>query len=54
MSQENVEVVRAAYEAYNARDMDAFRELYDPGAIIVRGLDGSPEPAGPGTATPSP
>jgi len=46
MSQENVEVVRAAYEAYNARDMDAFRALYDPGAIIVRGLDGWPE-AGP-------
>lgn len=44
MSQENVEVVRAAYEAYNARDMDAFRELYDPDAIIVRGLDGWPEP----------
>jgi ketosteroid isomerase-like protein len=44
MSQENVEVVRAAYDAYNARDMDALRELYDPDAIIVRGLDGWPEP----------
>ena len=44
MSSENVEVVRAAYEAYNARDMDALSELYDPDAIIVRGLDGWPEP----------
>jgi ketosteroid isomerase-like protein len=44
MSQENVEIVRAAYDAYNARDMDAVRELYDPDAIIVRGLDGWPEP----------
>ena len=37
-------MVRAAYDAYNARDMDALRELYDPDAIIVRGLDGWPEP----------
>ena len=44
MSQENVEIVRAAYDAYNARDMEAFRELYDPDAIIVRALDGWPEP----------
>jgi ketosteroid isomerase-like protein len=44
MSQQNVEIVRAAYDAYNARDMDALRELYDPDAIIVRGLDGWPEP----------
>ena len=44
MSQQNVEVVRAAYDAYNARDMDALRELYDPDAIIVRALDGWPEP----------
>jgi ketosteroid isomerase-like protein len=44
MSQENVEIVRAAYDAYNARDMDALRELYDPDAIIVRGLAGWPEP----------
>ena len=43
MSQENVEIVRAAYDAYNARDMEAFRELYDPDAIIVRALDGWPE-----------
>jgi uncharacterized protein len=43
MSQENVEVVRAGYEAWNAGDMDAFRELYDPD-VIVRPLEGWPEP----------
>jgi ketosteroid isomerase-like protein len=36
MSQENVELVRAAYAAWNAGDMGALCELYDPGAIIVR------------------
>jgi ketosteroid isomerase-like protein len=30
MSQENVEVVRALFRAWNAGDMGAFRELYDP------------------------
>jgi len=30
MSQENVEVVKAAYVAWNAGDMDAFRELHHP------------------------
>jgi ketosteroid isomerase-like protein len=44
MSQENVEIVRAAYEAWNARDMEAFRELHDPDTIVVRGLEGWPEP----------
>ena len=39
MSQENVEVVRAVFEAWNAGDMDALRELYDP-AIIVRYAEG--------------
>ena len=28
MSQENVEVVKASFEAWNAEDMDALRELY--------------------------
>ena len=28
MSQENVEIVRAGMEAWNARDMDALRETY--------------------------
>jgi ketosteroid isomerase-like protein len=44
MSQENVEVVRAAFEAWNSGDMDALRETYDPDAIVVRGLEGWPEP----------
>jgi steroid delta-isomerase-like uncharacterized protein len=43
MSQENVEIVRAFYEAWNAGDMDAVRELYDADAI-VRPPDGWPEP----------
>src|SRR4051794_1844508 len=43
MSQENVEIVRAAFEAWNARDMDAHRELHDPG-VIVRTPEGWPEP----------
>jgi ketosteroid isomerase-like protein len=34
MSQENVEVVRAAYRAWNGGDMDSFRELYDPDVIL--------------------
>jgi ketosteroid isomerase-like protein len=43
MSQENVEIVRKAFEAWNAGDMDAFREFYDPD-IIVRPPEGWPEP----------
>ena len=43
MSQGNVELVRAAFEAWNAGDMDAFRELYDPD-IVVRPLPDWPEP----------
>ena len=43
MSQENVEIVRALFEAWNAGDMDALRESYDPG-IILRTLEGWPEP----------
>jgi ketosteroid isomerase-like protein len=43
MSQENVEVVRASFEAWNAGDMDAFRELYDPD-VIGRPPQGWPEP----------
>jgi ketosteroid isomerase-like protein len=33
MSQENVEIVRAMFEAYSAGEMDAFRELHDPDVI---------------------
>ena len=43
MSQENVEVVRAGYEAWNAGDMDALRELYDTD-VIVRAIERWPEP----------
>jgi ketosteroid isomerase-like protein len=43
MSQENVEIVRATFEARNAGDMDAFRELYDPD-VIARAPEGWPEP----------
>ena len=43
MSQGNVEVAKAAYAAWNAGDMDAFRELYDPDAIL-RMVEGWPEP----------
>jgi ketosteroid isomerase-like protein len=43
MSRENVEVVQANLEAWNAGDMDALRDKYDPDAMIVRGLEGWPE-----------
>ena len=42
MSEENLKVVRAALEAWNAGDMDALRELYDP-EIILRMPEGWPE-----------
>ena len=34
MSQQNVEVVRAGIEAWNAGDMDAVREVYHPDVIV--------------------
>jgi ketosteroid isomerase-like protein len=43
MSQENVEAVRATFEAWNAGDMDSLRELYDPD-VIMRPPEGFPEP----------
>jgi ketosteroid isomerase-like protein len=43
MSQENVEIVRAAVEAWNAGDMDAVRESFDP-EIVTRTPEGWPEP----------
>ena len=43
MSQENVEIVRAGFRAWNAGDMDAFREQYDPD-VILRTVEGWPEP----------
>src|SRR4029450_517552 len=43
MWKENVEIVRAAFETWDAGDIDAFRELYDPD-VIVRPPEGWPEP----------
>jgi ketosteroid isomerase-like protein len=43
VSQENLDVVRAGFEAWNDGDMDALRELYDPD-VIVRSPEGWPEP----------
>jgi ketosteroid isomerase-like protein len=43
MSQENVEIAKAAFDAWNAGDMAAFRELCDPD-IIVRPPERWPEP----------
>jgi ketosteroid isomerase-like protein len=34
MSQENVEIVKAVVEAWNAGNMDTLRELYDPDVIM--------------------
>ena len=43
MSQEKVEILKASIAAWNAGDMHAFRELYDPD-IILRAIEGWPEP----------
>jgi uncharacterized protein len=43
MSQENVEIVRAGFEAWNAGDMDTVREGHDPD-VIMRAPQGWPEP----------
>ena len=43
MSQENVEIGKAFFEAWNAGEMDAIRELYDPD-VIMRMVEGWPEP----------
>ncbi|MGH2925845.1 MAG: nuclear transport factor 2 family protein [Solirubrobacterales bacterium] len=43
MSQENVEIVRGAFAAWNAGEMDAVREAFDPDAIM-RMPEGWPEP----------
>jgi ketosteroid isomerase-like protein len=43
MSQENVEVVQAFFDAWNTGDMEAVRELYDP-EVIARTAEGWPEP----------
>ena len=43
MSQENVEIVRAFFEAWNAGDMDTLREMQDPD-VIQRPPKDWPEP----------
>jgi ketosteroid isomerase-like protein len=43
VSEENVEVVRACNEAWNAGDMDAFEALLDP-EVIVQTVGNWPEP----------
>src|SRR5262245_31420305 len=43
MSQENVETLRAGFEAWNVGDMDALRAVYDPD-VVVRNPRGWPEP----------
>jgi ketosteroid isomerase-like protein len=43
MSDENVEIVRRGFAAWNSGDMDALRELYDPD-IVWRAPEGWPEP----------
>jgi ketosteroid isomerase-like protein len=45
MSQENVEIVRRAYDSWNAADMEAIRDWLAEDAILVRGLEGWPEPS---------
>ena len=42
MSQENVEVVQAGFEAWNAGNMDAVRERFDR-EVIMRMAEGWPE-----------
>ena len=43
MSQENVEIMKAAFEVWNTGDMDAFSEIYDPD-VILRPPESWPEP----------
>ena len=43
MSQENVEIVRAVFAAWNAGDMEAIRDRCDP-EIVMRTPDRWPEP----------
>src|SRR4051794_16783863 len=46
MSQENLEIVRATFPAWNTGDMDALGRLYDPD-IVVRYAPGWPEGSEP-------
>src|SRR6476659_6759676 len=46
MSQQNVEITRRSFEAWNAGDMGAFGEQYDP-HVVVRYAEGWPEGSEP-------
>jgi ketosteroid isomerase-like protein len=46
MSQENVEIIRAFFEAWNTGDMSACGESYDPN-VVVRYAEGWPEGSEP-------
>ena len=43
MSRENVEIIKAGFDAWNAGDMDRFREMYDPN-VVLHMVPGWPEP----------
>ena len=43
MSQQNVEIARSFYVAFNAGDMEAVREMLDPDVAVGRELEGGPE-----------
>jgi ketosteroid isomerase-like protein len=43
MSQQDVEIVQAMFEAWNAKDMDAVRDFYDAD-VIARPAEHWPEP----------
>jgi ketosteroid isomerase-like protein len=43
VSQENVEIIKAAVAAWNAGDMDRLREMYDPD-VVARPPEDWPEP----------
>ena len=43
ISEQNVEVARSFYVAFNAGDMEAVREMLDPDVVIGRELEGWPE-----------
>jgi ketosteroid isomerase-like protein len=43
VSEESVEVVRAAFDAWNAGDMDRLRDMYDPN-VVMQTIPDWPEP----------
>jgi ketosteroid isomerase-like protein len=43
VSEANVEVIKAGYDAWNAGDMDRFRDMYDPN-VVLHMVPGWPEP----------